>query len=86
MSEELYRVVLKGYSTGKGEYYIEEEFANLFKITHEKAKELFSSLPTTIKDSISLEQANQYKGAIDKTGAVCDVESMKYNFNGLSLE
>lgn len=86
MSKELYRIVLKGYSPDKGEYYIEVEFANLFKIEHEKAKELFSALPTTIKENLSLEQANKYKDAIEKTGAVCEVESMKYNFTGLSLE
>ena len=38
MSEELYKVILKGYSRGKGEYYIEEDFVRLFKITNEKAK------------------------------------------------
>ncbi len=86
MSEELYRVVLKGYSAGKGEYYIEVEFAKLFKIPHEKAKELFNSSPAIIKENLPFEQANQYKNAIEKTGALCEMESMKYNISGLSLE
>ena len=86
MSEELYNIILKGYSADKGEHYIEEDFARLFNIEHEKVKKLFGVLPTAIKENLTLEQANQYKDAIDKTGAVCEVESMKYDFTGLSLE
>ncbi len=86
MSEELYRVVLKGYAPNKGEYYIELEFAKLFKITPQKAKELLTTSPTIIKENLSVEKANQYKSAIEKTGAVCEVESMKYDLSGLSLE
>ena len=86
MSEELYRIVLKAYSADKGEYYIEVDFANLFKIEHKKAKELFSSLPKVVKENLSLEQANQYKDAITKTGAICELESMKFDFTGLSLD
>ncbi len=86
MTEEQFRIVLKGYSTGKGEYYIEEDFAKLFKITPEKAKELFKSSPTILKENLSFEQANRYKNSIEKTSASCEVESMKYNLSGLSLE
>ena len=32
------------------------------------------------------EQANRYKDSVVKTGRSCEVESMKFNFNGLSLE
>ena len=35
--EERYRVILNGYGEGKGEYYIEEDFAKLFKMTREQA-------------------------------------------------
>ena len=38
MPKDLYRVVLKGYSIGKGEYYMELEFVKLFKTEHEKTK------------------------------------------------
>lgn len=86
MSQEQYRVILTGYATSKGEYYVEIDFAKLFKITREKAKELFKTSPTTIKEGLSLEEANQYKSAIEKTGATCDVENMKYDLGGLSLE
>lgn len=86
MSEELYRVILNGYSAGKGEYFIEVALAKLFKITPEKAKELLGSSPVTIKENLPLEKAEQYKKAIEKTDALCDLESMKYNLSGLSLE
>ena len=86
MAEEVYKVILKGYSADKGEHYIEEDFANLFKIDRDKARKLFSSLPNTIRENLSLDEANQYKKAIEKTGAICEVESMKYNLSGLSLK
>jgi len=86
MSEELYRVVLKGYSLGKGEYYIELDFAKLFKITREKAKEVLKSSPKTIKVNLSIEEAEKYKKAIEKTGALCELENMKFDTSGLSLE
>jgi len=86
MSEDLYKVNLKGYSPGKGEYYVEEAFAKLFKIKQEKARELLSSAPTVIKENISLEQANKYQAAIEETGASCEIESMNYDLGGLSLE
>ncbi|MCH8106669.1 MAG: ribosomal protein L7/L12 [Proteobacteria bacterium] len=86
MAEDQYRIVLTGYSTSKGEYYIEEDFAKLFKISLERAKEMFQTSPTLIKHDLSLDQANKYKNSIEKTGAICEIESMKYNFSGLSLE
>lgn len=86
MTEEKYRVILNGYSTGKGEYYVECDFAKLFNITNEKAKELFNSAPVTLKEGLSSEQANQYRKSVEKVGAKCEVESMRFNFSGLSLE
>ena len=86
MSEELYRVVLTGYGTGKGEYYVEDNVATLFKTTQEKARKLLKDAPTTIKENLSVDQANKYKAAIEKTGATCDVENMKYNISELSIK
>lgn len=86
MPEDLYRVILKGYSTGKGEYYIEVDFASLFKISREKAKDLLGSAPMVIKENLSLEKAKQYKLAIEKAGALCELENMKFDTSGLSLE
>lgn len=85
MAEEQYRVILKGYGEGKGEYYIEEDFAKLFKISREKAKELFEQAPLTIKKNLSAEQAQRYESAIKNTGAKCEIENMKFDLGGLSL-
>ncbi len=86
MTEELYRVILKGYSTEKGEYYIEEDFSKLFNITIDKAKDLLKSSPVTIKENLSLEHANQYKVKIEETGALCEIETMRFDTSGLSLK
>jgi hypothetical protein len=80
-----FRVILLGFSSDKGEYYIEKEFAELFKISPEKSKEMFRSAPTTIRENISLEEAQKYEQAIKKTGANCEVENMKFNISGLSM-
>lgn len=77
--------MLLGFSSEKGEYYIEREFAELFKISHEKSKDLFRSVPTTVRKNITLEEAQKYERAINKTGAICEVENMKFNISGLSL-
>jgi len=86
MAEELYRIVLNGYSSEKGEIYIEEDFAKLFNISYEKSKALFQSLPKTVKENLSFEQASQYVSRIKEVGAECEMESMKFDTGGLSLE
>jgi ribosomal protein L7/L12 len=47
---------------------------------------LLKSAPTTLKENLPAAQADLYKQAFAKTGASCDVENMKYNLSGLSLE
>lgn len=86
MAEDTYKVILQGYGSGKGEYYVEEDFAKLFHITREKAKELFSQAPVTIKKDLSEAEANRYQEAVKNTGAKCEIENMKFDLGGLSLE
>ncbi len=86
VEEEKFRVILKGYGSDKGEYYIEQEFAALFKIPQEKAKALFKAVPKTIKEDMTKDQAKKYKAAIEKTGAKCEIESTRFDLSGLSLE
>jgi len=81
-----YCVVLLGFSSGKGEYYIEKEFAELFKISQDKAKSMLRNAPTTIRKNISLGEAQRYEQAIKETGALCEVENMAFNTSGLSIE
>jgi transcriptional regulator CtsR len=86
LSEPLYKIVLTGYTADKGEYYIEVGFSKLFKISYEEAKELFKNVPTTIKDGLSIDQAKQYKKEIEKIGAKCEIDDMRYDFSGLSID
>ena len=86
MPGDLYRVIVNGYSTDKGEYYAELEFARLFKITPEKSRKILHASPQTIKENLTLEKADQYRNAIEKAGVTCELENMKYDLGGLSLE
>lgn len=86
MSEEKFRVIVKGYEGGKGEYFIEEDFAKLFKITQKQAHKVLQEAPKTIKENLTKEQAEKYVSAIENCGVKCEMENMKYNFSGLSLE
>ncbi|MDE1464694.1 hypothetical protein [Spartinivicinus poritis] len=86
MTTNQFRVKLTGYATGsKGQYYVETDFAKLFKISHDKAKTIFKSIPYTIKENLTAVEADQYKAAIEKIGATCVVENMKHNLDGLSI-
>jgi len=84
--DETFKVILQGYQAGKGEYYVEADFAKAFKISQHKARELFSAAPQVIRDNLPLEQAEHYKAVIEKAGGKCELESMRYDTSGLSLE
>ncbi len=81
-----FKVVLLGFNSDKGEYYVEKEFAELFKISHDKAKAMFRSVPTVIRKNISQTEAQKYEKAISITGALCEVENMSYNISTLSID
>ena len=93
MSDDLYKVVITGYyhidmtgyKTHKGEYYIEKDFAELFHITPQKARELIQSAPKAIKENISIEEANRYLKRIEATGVSCEVQDMNSKPSELSL-
>ncbi len=86
MQQGQYRVILKGYKSGKGEYYIEEDFGKLFKITQKEARAYFAETPKMLKENIPSEEAEQFKKAISDIGAECEVEDMRFDLSGLSLE
>lgn len=86
MTDKQFRVKITGYTSGnKGQYYVETDFAKLFKIPHDKAKAIFKSLPYTVKENLSSVEAEQYKVAIEKVGATCIIENMKHNLDGFSI-
>ncbi|MGI9304810.1 MAG: hypothetical protein ACR2RB_19215 [Gammaproteobacteria bacterium] len=88
MADEKYRIILHGYIPGKGEHYVEEAFAKLFKISHEQAKEYFKATPKTITEDLSKEQTDHYMQEMKKIGVKCEAEDMRVNYDlsGLSLE
>ncbi len=86
MQQDEFRILIRGYKSGKGEYYIEEGFAKLFNISQEKAKTFFVDTPTTLKENMSFEEAEKYQKALANVGVDCEVENMKFNLGGLSLE
>ena len=86
MPEEHFRLILKGYSKEKGEYYTEQDFAALLKIDVKKAKKLLKSAPVKLKEGLTEEMAAKYKKAMEKTGVVCEIETMRFDLSGLSLK
>lgn len=86
MVEEMYRVILTGYGTGKGEHFIEADFAKLFKITHEQARQVFKETPRILKEQLTQELADKYKAAIEDTGAKCEIENMRFDTSKFTLE
>ena len=93
MSEGLYKVVITGYyhiditgyKTSKGEYYIEKDFAALCHITPQQARKLIQSSPTTIKENLTIDEANRYRDKIEKTGVSCQIQDMDSKPAELSL-
>ena len=83
---DTFRVILTGYASKKGEYYIEEAFAQAFSITHAEARQIFKSLPNTLREGLSLAEAEEFKAAVVAAGASCDIENMRFNISHLSLE
>ena len=84
--EEKFKIIVKGYLPDKGEYYVEKDFAKQFKITEEKAKHILRSAPNVIKKDLCKDEAEKFVLAIRKLGVDCEVESMRFDFSGLSLE
>jgi len=86
MDEAKFEVVLKGYGSDKGEYYIEKDFAEMFKLPIEKVKRLFKSTPRVLKENMTEAEAEKFQKAIQATGAKCEVVDNRYDISGLSLE
>ncbi|MBN1378191.1 MAG: ribosomal protein L7/L12 [Gammaproteobacteria bacterium] len=80
-----YHVDMTGYKTQKGEYYIEKDFADAFHIPREKARELFQSVPTVLKENLSYDEAQQYRKKIEAAGGSCEIQDMDSRPAELSL-
>ena len=75
---ELYRVVFRGEISL--EFSAEEVRTNLKQLCRYEDRtldRLFSGKPVVIKDRIQLTTARQYKEALDRTGALCEIVDRK---------
>ena len=51
-------------------------FSQLFKISAEKAKQMLTKFPVTVKNNVDEASAKKFKAAIQKAGFLCDVISL----------
>lgn len=49
-------------------------FAQLFKISAEKAQQMLASFPVTVKNNVDETTAQKFKAAIEKAGFLCDIK------------
>jgi uncharacterized protein (TIGR00266 family) len=49
-------------------------FAQLFKISAEKAQQMLASFPVTVKNNVDEATAQKFKAAIEKAGFLCDIK------------
>lgn len=51
-------------------------FAQLFKISEEKAQQMLANFPVTVKNNVDETTAQKFKAAIEKAGFVCEIKSV----------
>jgi|GEM_PF-1528081 len=77
MNTQLYRLVFAGNTrTGEDISLVQSRLAALLRTDTENIKKLFSGNPRVIKSGLDENQAQFYRKAIAKTGALCFVEKM----------
>lgn len=73
--ENLFKVQLSGeLVAGADLVTATENFAQLFKITPEKATQMLSQFPVTVKNNVDQITAQKFKSAIEKAGFVCELK------------
>ncbi len=72
--ENQYQVVLNGQLVaGMDKATASANFAQLFKISEEKATQMLASFPVTVKSNVDETTAQKFKAAIEKAGFLCDL-------------
>ena len=75
--ENLFKVQLNGeLMDGADLVSASAKFAQLFKISDEKAQQMLATFPVTIKNNVDEVTAQKFKAAIEKAGFVCDIISL----------
>lgn len=78
MGAENYRVVFRGeVQEGMSVEEVKQNLAALFKTDVAKVEDFFSGKRDTIKRDLTLERAQQYRAAVEKTGARCIIEQQE---------
>lgn len=80
--ENKYKVQLNGQlAAGADLSSATEKFAQLFKITAEKAQQMLATFPVTVKTNVDEATAQKFKAAIEKAGFLCDIVSLTETVN-----
>lgn len=86
MSEQKFNIILTGYGSGKGKYFIESDLAEMFKIERRDARTLLEACPVTIKNELSESIAQRYIDGIEAVGATCEREDLRFDLGKYSIE
>ena len=72
-----YNIVFRGdIAPGESMVDVKQRVAQLFKIDDERADQLFSGRPVVLKKNLDLVQADQYRQALERAGAVVEVKEI----------
>jgi hypothetical protein len=80
-----YRIVLLGISPDKDPQEVKQQMGKAFRLTPEKAEQMFSILPVTIRSDVNYPTAMKYQEVISNIGGVCRVESGEEGEHASSL-
>ncbi len=69
--------VLGGYKAAQ----VKKNLATLFKADERKIDQLFSGAPAVLKQNIDYDQAMKYQKALQRAGAICNVEEVIQNID-----
>lgn len=76
--QDLFKVVLNGeLRAGVNQTTATANFAQLFKISEEKATQMLARFPVTIKNNVDQATAEKFKASIEKTGFICEVKPIE---------
>lgn len=75
--ENQFQVQLTGQLTAGTDFATATaNFAQLFKISEEKAQQMLANFPVTVKNNVDEATALKFKAAIEKAGFLCEVKSI----------
>jgi TM2 domain-containing membrane protein YozV/RNA polymerase subunit RPABC4/transcription elongation factor Spt4 len=73
MTDQTYRVVLKGIKEGEDFVVTQGRIAKLFKLDEAEVENWLTGPPKTVKSKVDIDTAKKYKSAIERAGACCQI-------------